>query len=103
MGGCGLDSKALRSSTAAKTNVNDTNISTTILASNTNRLGASVLNDSTVTLYLDLSGGYSQRHEPHRYNSRRGRITKCRLTTPASSLAFGHPMPAARRDVTEWT
>lgn len=52
-----VNSKALRSSTAAKTNVNDTNISTTILASNTNRLGASVLNDSTVTLYLDLSGG----------------------------------------------
>lgn len=38
--------------TATLTNVNDTNVSTTILAANTARLGAIVVNDSTADLYL---------------------------------------------------
>lgn len=44
--------KETRASTATLTNVNDTASSTTLLASNANRLGFSVYNDSTVTLYL---------------------------------------------------
>lgn len=43
-----------KASTTAVTSVNDTASSTTLLAANTNRLGASVQNDSTVVLYLKL-------------------------------------------------
>lgn len=43
--------------TGTKSNVNDTNSSTTILASNASRKGAVIWNDSTAVLYLDLSGG----------------------------------------------
>lgn len=46
--------KETRSSTATSTNVSDTASSTTILASNANRLGATVYNDSTAVLYLKL-------------------------------------------------
>lgn len=41
----------------AKTNVAGSATSVTILASNTSRKGAAVFNDSTVNLYLDLTGG----------------------------------------------
>lgn len=44
--------KERRPSTATVTSVNDTSSSTTLLSSNTNRLGASVYNDSTVALYI---------------------------------------------------
>lgn len=44
--------KEQRSSTGTTTSVNDTASSTTLLAANANRLGASVFNDSTVDLYL---------------------------------------------------
>lgn len=44
--------KETRAATSAVTSVNDTASSTTLLASNANRLGFSVYNDSTVTLYL---------------------------------------------------
>ena len=40
--------------TATLSNVNDTNSSTTVLASNANRLGAMFFNDSTSSLYLKL-------------------------------------------------
>jgi len=43
---------ANRSSTATVTSVNDTASSTTLLSSNSARLGASFYNDSTSTLYL---------------------------------------------------
>ncbi len=43
--------KETRSATGTVTSVNDTAVSTTLLASNANRLGASVYNDSTVALY----------------------------------------------------
>ena len=43
-----------RASSSAITSVNDTATSTTLLASNANRLGAMVYNDSTVDLYLKL-------------------------------------------------
>lgn len=49
--------KEVRSSTGTRTSVSGAASSTTILASNANRLGASVYNDSTAILYLDLSGG----------------------------------------------
>lgn len=44
--------KETRSGTGTVTSVNDTASSTTLLASNANRLGASILNDSTSTLYI---------------------------------------------------
>lgn len=43
--------------TGTKTNVASSATSVTILAANTNRKGATIYNDSTQTLYLDLSGG----------------------------------------------
>lgn len=43
-----------RSATATTTSVADTAVSTTLLASNANRLGATIYNDSTVALYLKL-------------------------------------------------
>lgn len=42
-------------STGAITSVNDTNASTTLLAANTSRKGATFYNDSTVNLYLAMS------------------------------------------------
>lgn len=45
------------SSTGTKSNVAGSATSVTILAANANRLQAIVFNDSTQTLYLDLSGG----------------------------------------------
>lgn len=42
----------LASATATLTNVNDTNVSTTLLASNSSRLGATIHNDSTAILYV---------------------------------------------------
>lgn len=44
--------KETRASTATLSNVNDTASSTTLLASNANRLGATIFNDSTVDLYV---------------------------------------------------
>jgi hypothetical protein len=49
--------KHVRSATGAKSNVSGSASSVTILASNANRLGAKVWNDSTAILYLDESGG----------------------------------------------
>jgi hypothetical protein len=46
--------KEVKAATATTTSVNDTASSTTLLASNANRLGATVFNDSTVSLYLKL-------------------------------------------------
>lgn len=43
-----------KTTTATHTNVNDTASSTTLLASNTSRQGATIFNDSTSTLYLKL-------------------------------------------------
>src|SRR6266516_1683536 len=43
--------------TGTKSNVAGSASSVTILASNTNRKGAMIYNDSTAILYLDLSGG----------------------------------------------
>ena len=40
--------------TATVTSVNDTNVSTTLLSANTDRVGASIYNDSTVDLYIKL-------------------------------------------------
>lgn len=45
---------ALKARTATVTSVNDTNASTTLLASNDARLGATIFNDSTAILYLKL-------------------------------------------------
>lgn len=47
----------LRSTTAVKSSVGSATSSTTILALNANRKGATIFNDSTAILYLDLSGG----------------------------------------------
>lgn len=41
-----------RPATATLSNVNDTNVSTTLLAANANRLGATIHNDSTAVLYV---------------------------------------------------
>lgn len=49
--------KIARSTTGAKSNVASSATSVTVLASNSSRLGASVYNDSTQILYLDLTGG----------------------------------------------
>lgn len=46
--------KETRAATSAVTSVSDTASSTTLLAANANRLGATVYNDSTVALYLKL-------------------------------------------------
>ncbi len=46
-----------RSATAVKSSIAGNAGSVTILASNANRLGASVYNDSGAILYLDMSGG----------------------------------------------
>lgn len=43
--------------TAAVTSVNDTNVSTTLLAANTGRLGGSIVNDSTAILYVRYGSG----------------------------------------------
>jgi hypothetical protein len=52
-----LEAKLAGPTTGTKSNVNDAASSTTVLASNANRKGATFFNDSTVSLYLDLSGG----------------------------------------------
>lgn len=49
-----VTTKETRAATSTVTSVNDTASSTTLLASNANRLGATVYNDSTVNLYLKL-------------------------------------------------
>lgn len=49
-----VTTKETRSGTPTQTSVNDTASSTTLIASNANRLGATVFNDSTVVLYLKL-------------------------------------------------
>lgn len=49
-----LPVKEKRAATATTTSVSDTALSTTLLAANANRLGATVYNDSTVDLYLKL-------------------------------------------------
>jgi hypothetical protein len=46
--------KEQRAATPAQSSVNDTNSNTTLLASNANRLGATIYNDSTVALYVKL-------------------------------------------------
>jgi hypothetical protein len=46
--------KETRAGTATLSNVNDTASSTTLLASNANRLGAAIHNDSTAILYVKL-------------------------------------------------
>lgn len=52
------NSASLRASgTATKANVTGVATSATILASNANRKGATIWNDSTAILYLDLTGG----------------------------------------------
>lgn len=43
--------------TATKANVSGAAASTTLLASNDARLGASIWNDSAAVLYVDLTGG----------------------------------------------
>lgn len=48
---------AFNSSSATKANVSDAATSTTILAANVSRIGATIWNDSTAILYLDLTGG----------------------------------------------
>jgi hypothetical protein len=48
---------AARSTTV--TAVNDTNVSTTLLAANASRIGAAIHNDSTVALYLKLGSSAS--------------------------------------------
>lgn len=47
-----VSTKETRSATGTTTQVADTASSTTLLASNTNRLGASIQNDSSAVLYL---------------------------------------------------
>ncbi len=49
-----VSTKEIKAATTSVTSVNDTASSTTLLASNANRLGATIFNDSTVTLYLKL-------------------------------------------------
>lgn len=49
--------KDIDSATATVTSVSDTNTSTTILASNEYRLGATIINDSSAVLYLLLGSG----------------------------------------------
>lgn len=49
-----VTTKETRSSTGTTTSVLDSAVSATLLASNANRLGASIYNDSTVALYLKL-------------------------------------------------
>ncbi len=44
--------KETRSTTGTTSSVNDTNSSTTLLSSNASRLGASIFNDSSATLYI---------------------------------------------------
>jgi hypothetical protein len=51
-----VTTKEARAATATTTSVNDTASNVTLLASNANRLGATVYNDSTVALYLKLGG-----------------------------------------------
>lgn len=52
-----VTTKEVRSATGTRTSVSGSASSVTVLASNANRLGASLFNDSTAILYLDLSGG----------------------------------------------
>ena len=47
--------KELRSGTGTHANVADSAVSATLIASNANRLGATIYNDSTVSLYLKLA------------------------------------------------
>jgi len=47
-----VPTKEIIASTAAGTSVSDTNVSTTLLAANANRLGATIYNDSTAILYV---------------------------------------------------
>jgi hypothetical protein len=52
-----IDDKIQNGGTATQSSVADTASSTTILASNANRLGATVANDSSAVLYLLLGSG----------------------------------------------
>src|SRR4249919_2110329 len=52
-----VTSTPVASSTATKANVAGSASSVTILAANTARLGASIKNDSSAILYVDLTGG----------------------------------------------
>jgi hypothetical protein len=52
-----ITTKEKRSSTGTHSNVAGNASSVTILASNANRLGASIFNDSGAILYLDTTGG----------------------------------------------
>ena len=52
-----VTSTPVASSTATKANVAGSASSVTILAANTARLGAAVINDSAAVLYLDVTGG----------------------------------------------
>jgi hypothetical protein len=54
--GATVTTKETTSATATNTNVASSATSVTILASNANRLGATVFNDSTQVLYLNLAG-----------------------------------------------
>ncbi len=47
-----VNAGATSAATAVLSNVNDTNVSATLLASNANRLGATIWNDSTAVLYV---------------------------------------------------
>ena len=49
-----MPTKEIRAATPTQSSVADTASSTTLLASNSSRLGATIYNDSTVTLYLKL-------------------------------------------------
>lgn len=52
-----VPTKEIKPATGANTSVADNSASTTILASNTSRIGATVYNDSSATLYLLLGTG----------------------------------------------
>jgi len=49
--------KEVRSTTPSQSTVADTATSTTLLASNSNRLGATIANDSSAVLYVLLGSG----------------------------------------------
>lgn len=52
-----LPVKTPTSATATPTSVSDTNASTTLLAANSNRVGATIYNDSSALLYVLLGSG----------------------------------------------
>jgi hypothetical protein len=70
-----------KAGSAAITNVNDSNSSTTILASNVNRIAATVYNDSSALLYLLYGSGtasstnYTLRIYPNGYHEVHGNFT----------------------------